>query len=105
MFDRQSAMRMSGMSEKAYMRSFNAMQNGIGVKLVSFINFDFVLNVLPLHEYSVVSDLGSVLLGHGLMLGSLLFSLVVLGSSHLFRRDCHCKFSQFVYCKLMIFSY
>ncbi|XP_020276079.1 origin of replication complex subunit 6-like isoform X1 [Asparagus officinalis] len=30
--DRQSAIRMSGMSEKAYVRSFNAMQNGIGVK-------------------------------------------------------------------------
>lgn len=32
LFDRQSAIRMSGMSEKAYMRSFNSMQNGIGVK-------------------------------------------------------------------------
>ncbi|XP_073008677.1 origin of replication complex subunit 6 isoform X1 [Typha latifolia] len=32
-FDRQSAIRMSGMSEKAYMRSFNAMQNGLGVKV------------------------------------------------------------------------
>ncbi|XP_010917031.1 origin of replication complex subunit 6 [Elaeis guineensis] len=32
LFDRQSAIRMSGMSEKAYMRSFNAMQNGLGVK-------------------------------------------------------------------------
>ncbi|KAG1334479.1 origin of replication complex subunit 6 [Cocos nucifera] len=31
-FDRQSAIRMGGMSEKAYMRSFNAMQNGLGVK-------------------------------------------------------------------------
>ncbi|XP_020104291.1 origin of replication complex subunit 6 isoform X2 [Ananas comosus] len=31
-FDRQSAIRLSGMSEKAYMRSFNAMQNGLGVK-------------------------------------------------------------------------
>lgn len=32
MFDRQSAIRLSGMSEKAYNRSFNAMQNGLGVK-------------------------------------------------------------------------
>lgn len=32
LFDRPSAIRMSGMSEKAYMRSFNAMQNGLGVK-------------------------------------------------------------------------
>ena len=36
LFDRQTAISMSGMSEKAYIRSFNAMQNGIGVKLVSF---------------------------------------------------------------------
>lgn len=35
-FDRQSAIKMSGMSEKAYMRSLNAMKNGIGVKWVSF---------------------------------------------------------------------
>jgi origin recognition complex subunit 6 len=32
-FDRKSAIQMSGMSEKAYMRSFNAMQNSLGVKL------------------------------------------------------------------------
>lgn len=32
-FDRQSAVRISGMSEKAYIRSFNAIQNGIGVKV------------------------------------------------------------------------
>nr|GMD84543.1 origin of replication complex subunit 6 [Ipomoea batatas] len=31
-FDRQAAIRLSGMSEKAYNRSFNSMQNGIGVK-------------------------------------------------------------------------
>ncbi|KAK4402971.1 Origin of replication complex subunit [Sesamum angolense] len=31
-FDRQTAIRLSGMSEKAYNRSFNSMQNGIGVK-------------------------------------------------------------------------
>ncbi|KAF9625962.1 hypothetical protein IFM89_028348 [Coptis chinensis] len=31
-FDRQSGIKMSGMSEKAYNRSFNAMQNGLGVK-------------------------------------------------------------------------
>ncbi|XAR65181.1 hypothetical protein NMG60_11009203 [Bertholletia excelsa] len=31
-FDRQSAIRLSGMSEKAYNRSFNAMQNGLGLK-------------------------------------------------------------------------
>lgn len=31
-FDRSSAIRVSGMSEKAYIRCFNAMQNGIGVK-------------------------------------------------------------------------
>ncbi|KAI0501128.1 hypothetical protein KFK09_016071 [Dendrobium nobile] len=31
-FDRSAAIRMSGMSEKAYIRCFNAMQNGIGVK-------------------------------------------------------------------------
>ncbi|KAJ3673362.1 hypothetical protein LUZ60_006736 [Juncus effusus] len=31
-FDRKSAIKMSGMSEKAYMRSFNAMQNSLGVK-------------------------------------------------------------------------
>ncbi|KAK9116749.1 hypothetical protein Sjap_015696 [Stephania japonica] len=32
MFDRRSAIKLSGMSEKGYIRSFNAMQNGIGVK-------------------------------------------------------------------------
>ncbi|KAI3929461.1 hypothetical protein MKW92_050484 [Papaver armeniacum] len=32
LFDRQIAIKLSGMSEKAYTRSFNAMQNGIGVK-------------------------------------------------------------------------
>ncbi|PIA51720.1 hypothetical protein AQUCO_01100533v1 [Aquilegia coerulea] len=32
MFDRQIAIRLSGMSEKAYNRSFNVMQNGLGVK-------------------------------------------------------------------------
>ncbi|XP_020579777.1 origin of replication complex subunit 6 isoform X2 [Phalaenopsis equestris] len=31
-FDRSAAIRLSGMSEKAYIRCFNAMQNGIGVK-------------------------------------------------------------------------
>ncbi|XP_074561879.1 origin of replication complex subunit 6-like [Curcuma longa] len=31
-FDRQSAIKMSGMSERAYMRSLNAMQNGIDIK-------------------------------------------------------------------------
>ncbi|XP_043723801.1 origin of replication complex subunit 6 isoform X2 [Telopea speciosissima] len=33
LFDRQAAIRLSGMSEKAYNRSFNAMQNGLGVKM------------------------------------------------------------------------
>ena len=45
LFDRQSAIKLSGMSEKAYNRSFNLLQNGLGVKwvflfvvyLVSFI--------------------------------------------------------------------
>ncbi|MCL7039386.1 hypothetical protein MKW94_019410 [Papaver nudicaule] len=32
LFDRQIAIKLSGMSEKAYTRSFHAMQNGIGVK-------------------------------------------------------------------------
>lgn len=31
-FDRPSAVKLSGMSEKAYNRSFNAMQNGLGLK-------------------------------------------------------------------------
>ncbi|KAK6159959.1 hypothetical protein DH2020_003340 [Rehmannia glutinosa] len=31
-FDRQAAIKLSGVSEKAYNRSFNSMQNGIGVK-------------------------------------------------------------------------
>jgi hypothetical protein len=35
-FDRAEAVRMSGMSEKAYIRSFNALQNGLGVKYASF---------------------------------------------------------------------
>ncbi|KAM3754496.1 hypothetical protein ACB098_03G169400 [Castanea mollissima] len=32
LFDRQSAIKLSGMSEKAYNRSFNLLQNGLGVK-------------------------------------------------------------------------
>ncbi|KAF6160027.1 hypothetical protein GIB67_033111 [Kingdonia uniflora] len=32
LFDRQSAIKLSGMSEKSYTRSFNVMQNGLGVK-------------------------------------------------------------------------
>ncbi|CAN6449830.1 unnamed protein product [Victoria cruziana] len=32
MFDRPNAVRLSGMSDKAYIRSFNAMQNCLGVK-------------------------------------------------------------------------
>ncbi|KAL5981131.1 Origin of replication complex subunit 6 [Asimina triloba] len=32
LFDRQNAIKLSGMSEKAYNRSFNAMQNGMGIK-------------------------------------------------------------------------
>ncbi|KAL8533844.1 hypothetical protein ACS0TY_010026 [Phlomoides rotata] len=32
MFDRQLAIKLSGVSEKAYNRSFNSMQNGLGVK-------------------------------------------------------------------------
>ena len=35
-FDRKTAIKMSGMSEKAYNRSLIAMQNGLGVKLVSY---------------------------------------------------------------------
>ncbi|KAL3501404.1 hypothetical protein ACH5RR_035853 [Cinchona calisaya] len=31
-FDRQAAVKLSGMSERAYIRCFNSMQNGIGVK-------------------------------------------------------------------------
>ncbi|KAJ4711336.1 Origin recognition complex, subunit 6 [Melia azedarach] len=31
-FDRQTAIKLSGMSEKAYTRSFNSLQNSIGVK-------------------------------------------------------------------------
>lgn len=47
MFDRQAAIRLSGMSEKAYIRSFNSMQNGIGVKSVfDFVNFSFFFLVL-----------------------------------------------------------
>ncbi|KAL5540371.1 hypothetical protein UlMin_041229 [Ulmus minor] len=32
LFDRANAIRLSGMSEKAYTRSFNSLQNGLGVK-------------------------------------------------------------------------
>ncbi|KAH7656324.1 Origin recognition complex subunit 6 metazoa/plant protein [Dioscorea alata] len=32
LIDRQSAIKMSGLSEKAYIRSYNVMQNGLGVK-------------------------------------------------------------------------
>lgn len=32
LFDRSNAIKLSGMSEKAYTRSFNSLQNGLGVK-------------------------------------------------------------------------
>ncbi|KAL1187757.1 Origin of replication complex subunit 6 [Cardamine amara subsp. amara] len=32
-FDRQAAIKLSGMSERAYSRSFNTLQNGVGVKI------------------------------------------------------------------------
>lgn len=32
LFDRQAAIKLSGMSEKAYNRSFNCLQNGLGLK-------------------------------------------------------------------------
>uniref|UniRef100_A0A803QNP3 Origin of replication complex subunit 6 n=1 Tax=Cannabis sativa TaxID=3483 RepID=A0A803QNP3_CANSA len=32
LFDRQCAIKLSGMSEKAYTRSYNSLQNGLGVK-------------------------------------------------------------------------
>ncbi|KAK7368065.1 hypothetical protein VNO80_10087 [Phaseolus coccineus] len=32
LFDRSSAVRLSGMSEKAYIRSYNSLHNGLGVK-------------------------------------------------------------------------
>jgi len=41
-FDRAEAVRMSGMSEKAYIRSFNALQNGLGVKYAS-LPFSFAV--------------------------------------------------------------
>lgn len=39
LFDRQIAIRQSGMSEKAYNRSFNSLQNGLGVKWVFLFLF------------------------------------------------------------------
>jgi hypothetical protein len=36
LFDRSAAVKLSGMSEKAYIRSYNSLHNGIGVKLVCF---------------------------------------------------------------------
>ncbi|CAI8588630.1 unnamed protein product [Vicia faba] len=33
LFDRSSAVKLSGMSERAYIRSYNSLHNGIGVKL------------------------------------------------------------------------
>lgn len=41
LFDRQIAIRQSGMSEKAYNRSFNSLQNGLGVKWVFLPLFTF----------------------------------------------------------------
>ena len=39
LFDRQSAIKLSGMSEKAYNRSFNLLQNGLDVKWVFYLLF------------------------------------------------------------------
>lgn len=50
LFDRHAAIKLSGVSEKAYNRSFNAMQNGIGVKSVLICcvlmlsNFSYLFN-------------------------------------------------------------
>lgn len=41
LFDRSSAARLSGMSERAYIRSYNSLHNGLGVKFV-FLHFLFV---------------------------------------------------------------
>ncbi|KAL4574208.1 hypothetical protein LXL04_021034 [Taraxacum kok-saghyz] len=41
LFDRHSAIKLSGMSEKAYIRSFNVMQNGIGVKYVHIFRLPY----------------------------------------------------------------
>lgn len=49
LFDRQSAIKLSGMSEKAYNRSFNLLQNGLGVKWVLFLFVylvSFIYNVM-----------------------------------------------------------
>ncbi|KAH0864446.1 hypothetical protein HID58_081657 [Brassica napus] len=51
-FDRQAAVKLSGMSEKAYTRSFNSLQNVIGFKWVSFyeliLHFKIKLNIKEL---------------------------------------------------------
>jgi origin recognition complex subunit 6 len=44
-FDRAEAVRMSGMSDKAYIRSFNALQNGLGVKYAT-LHFCFTNSYL-----------------------------------------------------------
>lgn len=46
LFDRQNAIRLSGMSEKGYNRSFNALQNGLGVKWVLSISLNLQFNWL-----------------------------------------------------------
>lgn len=45
-FDRQAAIKLSGMSEKAYNRSFTSMQNGIGVKSVLELLFHCTFSFL-----------------------------------------------------------
>ena len=87
MFDRQTAIRLSGMSEKAYIRSFNVMQNGIGIKYVSLLPFLFcVLCVNDLYVELCVWLLCSIV-GIRLILGNWVYSSDALGLFRLFRKD------------------
>jgi hypothetical protein len=87
-FDRAEAVRMSGMSEKAYIRSFNALQNGLGVKYAS-LQFCFGDRYVKLRHVTNKTNFAHV--GRRWMCVSWASSLTASGSYLSCGRDCHCK--------------
>lgn len=104
LFDRQKAIRLSGMSEKAYTRSFNSLQNGLGVKWVfdfSFACSNFDVDTDFWIGLWIVCGGGA---GTNWMLENWQFSLGVLGSFPLYKRVCPCKF-QFLFYQCSFIPY
>lgn len=104
-FDRQAAIKLSGMSEKAYNRSFTSMQNGIGVKWVLKLLFHFCESVHAFWSQMVLSYMLDscwwvkffYFAETSLILENWQFSLGVSGSFLLFKKVYHCKFDHLLW--------